>query len=56
MKVCKKLLIDTYPNQETRNRILFLEGVFNVGIELIPQFFNKILSIVGIKSNIKKGI
>lgn len=56
MQKLKRLLIKKVCNQETRSRLLFLEGIYNIGLELIPSIFSKLLSVVGIKADYQKGI
>lgn len=49
-------LVQKTPNAEARNRVLFIEGVYNLGLALLPGIFSKLLSVVGIKADYKKGL
>ncbi|KRX04530.1 hypothetical protein PPERSA_04345 [Pseudocohnilembus persalinus] len=56
MKKIKRLLQQQIPDNETKNRIIFLEGIYNLGIALIPSVFSKLLSFIGLKHDTQKGI
>lgn len=43
-------------DEPTKNRILFLEGLFNIGMSLIPHIFIQLLQFIGFKFDTQLGI
>jgi hypothetical protein len=43
-------------SHESKGRFAFLTGIFNIGLAMIPSYFLKILSLIGITPNKERGI
>ncbi|EAR98048.2 hypothetical protein TTHERM_01161010 (macronuclear) [Tetrahymena thermophila SB210] len=43
-------------SDENKNRYLLADGLFQVGLSLMPSFFSRICNLLGIEADLKKGI